>query len=164
MDKGQDLQEVQRLLAIVRRLQDKENGCPWDSVQTHASIKPGCVEEAVEVIAGINIFDATGDATNLKEELGDLLLQVVFHAALAEKEGLFTLEDVAKASADKMVRRHPNIFHQPLFDANGKPVTEWSEIKKIEKAGREWEEDYLPAAFDEAELLLKKAKKRKHLR
>lgn len=162
-ERHEELHEVKRLLKIVQRLQDKETGCPWDRVQTHASIKQGCVEEAVEVIAGINILNETGDATNLKEELGDLLLQVIFHAALAEKEGLFNLEDVAKASAEKMIRRHPNIFHQPMLDEDGKPVTEWSEIKKLEKKGREWEESYLPGAFDEAEALLQKAKARKHL-
>lgn len=162
-EREEELHEVKRLLKIVQKLQDKETGCPWDKVQTHASIKQGCVEEAVEVIAGINILSETGDATNLKEELGDLLLQVVFHAALAEKEGLFTLEDVAKASAEKMIRRHPNIFHKPMRDADGNPVTEWSQIKKLEKAGREWEESYLPQAFEEAETLLQKAKVRKGL-
>lgn len=154
--------EVKRLEAIVKKLQS-EDGCPWDSTQTHESVKPGCIEEACEVLAGINILRETGNAENLKEELGDLLLQVIFHACLAEKEGFFTLQDVAKASADKMIRRHPQIFHEPLKDEQGNPVTDWKEIKKIEKRGREWEEDFLPAAFREGRELIAQAEKRKGL-
>ena len=155
--------EIKRLEQIVKQLQ-ADDGCPWDKVQTHESIKAGCIEEACEVLAGINILRETGKADNLKEELGDLLLQVIFHACLAEKEGLFTLQDVAKASADKMVRRHPHIFHEPLTDENGRPVTDWKAIKKIEKQGREWEDGYLPAAFDEGRSLIAKAETRKGLR
>ena len=145
---------VERLQDIVRTLRS-EHGCPWDRRQTHESIKPGCIEEAVEVIGGINILKETGKADNLREELGDLLLQVIFHAQLAEEEGLFSLEDVAKAAAEKMVRRHPHVF--------GEPLTEWTVIKAWEKRGREWQEAYLPDAFEEAALLLKKAKERKNL-
>ena len=153
---------VDQLQAIVRTLRS-EHGCPWDRKQTHESIKPGCIEEAVEVLCGINILKATGRVENLREELGDLLLQVIFHAQLAEEEGLFTLEDVAKAAAEKMVRRHPHVFGKPVKDASGKPLTEWKEIKAWEKSGREWEEDYLPDAFAEAVQLLQKAKERKKL-
>ena len=71
-------------------------GCPWDREQTHMSLKPACIEEAAEVICGINILDETGNPDNLKEELGDLLLQVLMHAQIAEEEGLFTMEDVCK--------------------------------------------------------------------
>lgn len=155
--------EIKRLEQIVKQLQ-ADDGCPWDKVQTHESIKAGCIEEACEVLTGINILTATGKADNLKEELGDLLLQVIFHACLAEKEGFFTLQDVAKASADKMVRRHPHIFHNPLTDENGHPVTDWKDIKKLEKQGREWEDNYLPAAFDEGRSLIAKAETRKGLR
>lgn len=81
---------IQQLLNVVRKLRSEE-GCPWDRVQTHESLKPECIEEAAEVIGGINILSATGDSANLREELGDLLLQVVFHAQLAEEEGLFHL-------------------------------------------------------------------------
>ena len=86
--------ETERLKDIVRTLRS-ENGCPWDRQQTHDSLKPECIEEAAEVIAGINILRKTGDAENLKEELGDLLLQVMFHSVIAEEEGLFTFDDVA---------------------------------------------------------------------
>ena len=112
---------IQQLLNVVRKLRSEE-GCPWDRVQTHESLKPECIEEAAEVIGGINILSATGDSANLREELGDLLLQVVFHALLAEEEGLFTFDEVAQAAADKMIRRHPHVFDQPALDQDGNPV------------------------------------------
>ena len=154
--------EVQRLKDIVDKLQ-ADDGCPWDKAQTHESVNAGCNEEACEVLAGINILSATGKAENLKEELGDLLLQVIFHANLAEKEGLFDLQDVARAAAEKMIRRHPHIFHEPMRMPDGSPVTDWAEIKKLEKAGREWEDDYLPAALAEGRALIDQAAKRKDL-
>ena len=153
---------VEQLQNIVRTLRS-EHGCPWDRKQTHESIKPGCIEEAVEVLCGINILKETGRAENLREELGDLLLQVIFHAQLAEEAGLFTLEDAARAAAEKMVRRHPHVFGEPVKDAAGKSLTEWTAIKAWEKRGREWEEAYLPDAFEEAALLLQKARERKKL-
>ena len=153
---------VEQLQNIVRTLRS-EHGCPWDREQTHESIKPGCIEEAVEVLCGINILRETGKADNLREELGDLLLQVIFHAQLAEEAGLFTLEDAARAAAEKMVRRHPHVFGEPVKDAAGKSLTEWTAIKAWEKRGREWEEAYLPDAFEEAALLLQKARERKKL-
>ncbi|MFV0635775.1 MazG nucleotide pyrophosphohydrolase domain-containing protein [Mitsuokella sp. WILCCON 0060] len=154
------LESVIRLKKIVARLRS-ENGCPWDRAQTHESLKPACIEEAAEVLGGIDILKDTGKDENLKEELGDLLLQVVFHAQLAEEEGLFSLADVAETVSAKMIRRHPHVFHEPMLDENGRPLTEWKEIKAQEKKGREWEEDYLPQAFAEAETLIDKAKKRK---
>ena len=153
---------IEQLQDIVRTLRS-EHGCPWDRKQTHESIKPGCIEEAVEVLCGINILKATGRVENLREELGDLLLQVIFHAQLAEEAGLFTLEDAARAAAEKMVRRHPHVFGEPVKDAAGKSLTEWTAIKAWEKRGREWEEAYLPDAFEEAALLLQKARERKKL-
>lgn len=151
---------IDKLQEVVRRLR-AEDGCPWDRVQTHESLKPECIEEAAEVIGGINILSATGDPTNLKEELGDLLLQVIFHAQIAEEEGLFTFDDVANAAAAKMIRRHPHVFGSPMLDENGDPVADWEEIKKKEKAGREWEEAYLPETFHETRLLLNRACERK---
>ena len=148
---------VEQLQDIVRTLRS-EHGCPWDRKQTHESIKPGCIEEAVEVLCGINILRETGKADNLREELGDLLLQVIFHAQLAEEAGLFTLEDAARAAAEKMVRRHPHVFGEPVTDAAGKSRTEWQAFKALEKPGREWVEVYLPVACDEAALLFQKAK------
>ena len=161
MDKEKNrLESVGRLCGIVAQLRGP-GGCPWDRVQTHESLKPACIEEAAEVLGGIDILRETGRAENLKEELGDLLLQVVFHAQLAQEKGLFSLADVAEAAAAKMVRRHPHVFHEPMLDDAGKPLTGWKEIKAQEKKGREWEEDYLPHAFEEASALIEQAKKRK---
>ena len=118
-------------------------------------------EEAAEVIGGINILERTGDADNLKEELGDLLLQVMFHSVIAEEEGLFTFEDVAKTVADKMERRHPHVFTDVKFETEEELHAAWAEIKKQEKAGKEWHADYLFGAFEEAHDLIDKAQERK---
>ena len=152
--------QIERLKKIVETLRS-ENGCPWDKVQTHTSLKAGCIEEAAEVIGGINILDETGDAENLKEELGDLLLQVMFHSVIAEEEGLFTFEDVAKTVADKMERRHPHVFTDVKFETEEELHAAWAEIKRQEKAGKEWHADYLFGAFEEAHDLIDKAQERK---
>lgn len=115
MDKEKNrLESIGRLCEVVAQLRGP-GGCPWDRVQTHESLKSACIEEAAEVLGGIDILRETGRAENLKEELGDLLLQVVFHAQLAQEEGLFSLADVAEAAAAKMVRRHPHVFHEPML-------------------------------------------------
>jgi nucleoside triphosphate diphosphatase len=97
---------IDRLLAIMARLRDRERGCPWDIEQDFATIAPYTIEEAYEVADAIE----RGDIVALKDELGDLLLQVVFHARMAEETGHFAFDDVAAAIADKMVRRHPHVF------------------------------------------------------
>ena len=154
------MSEIERLKEVVERLR-AEDGCPWDKVQTHSSLKPTCIEEAAEVICGINILDETGDPENLKEELGDLLLQVMFHAVIAEEEGLFTFEDVAKVVSDKMIRRHPHVFSQVHYESDEARRADWEEIKKVEKEGKEWQEPYLKAAMNEASELIDRAKARK---
>lgn len=154
------MKEFDRLKEIMARLRSKD-GCPWDREQTHMSLKPACMEEAAEVVCGINILEATGNADNLKEELGDLLLQVVLHAQIAEEEGLFTLEDVCRGISDKMIRRHPHVFGEETVNQSGEVVTRWNDIKKAEKAGKEWTEYYLPAAFEEAKTLIDAARERK---
>lgn len=151
---------MEKLQEVVRILRS-DNGHAWDREQTHESLKPELIEEATEVIGGIDILKNTGDYTNLEEELGDLLLQVVFHAQIAEENHQFDLNEIAGQEAEKMIERHPDIFGHPMLDENGNPVTDWEEIKKREKAGREWEQNYLPEAFNQAEVLLQKAKKRK---
>ncbi len=152
--------EIDRLKEIVETLRSEE-GCPWDRKQTHMSLKPACIEEAAEVINGINIFDKTGDAENMKEELGDLLLQVMFHSVIAEEEGLFSFDDVAKVVSDKMVRRHPHVFSGVVYESEEAQHKAWEEIKKAEKAGKRDNSDSLPAAFDESVQLIEKAKERK---
>lgn len=145
---------------IIARLREPD-GCPWDREQTHMSLKKPCIEEAAEVICGINILEKTGDAENLKEELGDLLLQVVMHAQIAKEEGLFTMDDVIQTVIDKMVRRHPHVFGEAVVSDSGEVLTRWDEIKKQEKAGKEWTENYLTEAFEEAKELIDKAAERK---
>ncbi|SFO64258.1 tetrapyrrole methylase family protein / MazG family protein [Pseudobutyrivibrio sp. JW11] len=154
------MSEINRLKEIVETLRS-ENGCPWDKAQTHTSLKPEVIEEAAEVVSGINILDKTGDAENLKEELGDLLLQVMFHSVIAEEEGLFTFDDVAKTVSEKMVRRHPHVFAGVTYNSKEEQHAAWEKIKKAEKAGKEWYADYLPEAFEEAKELIEKAKERK---
>lgn len=145
---------------VIARLRAPD-GCPWDRAQTHMSLKNTCIEEAAEVICGINILDRTGDADNLKEELGDLLMQVVLHARIAEEEGLFTMDDVIQSIIDKMIRRHPHVFGDSDGPGTDGSKESWEEIKKQEKAGKEWTEEYLPEAFEEAKELIEAAKKRK---
>lgn len=150
--------ELEKLRAVVKKLR-AEDGCPWDRVQTHESLKPEVIEEASEVIGGINILHETGDIRNLQEELGDLLLQVVMQSQIAEEEGLFTLDDVAKAVSEKMIRRHPNVFGDA--DSERNKQLSWEEIKTQEHEGREWEKEYLPEAFRETKELIDRAMKRK---
>lgn len=145
---------------VIARLRAPD-GCPWDRAQTHMSLKKTCIEEAAEVICGINILDQTGDADNLKEELGDLLMQVVLHARIAEEEGLFTMDDVIQSIIGKMIRRHPHVFGDSDGPGTDGSKESWEEIKKQEKAGKEWTEEYLPEAFEEAKELIEAAKKRK---
>ena len=98
-------QQLARLRAIMHRLR-APGGCPWDAEQTHESLVPNLIEEAYETVDTIQ----RGDHEHLKEELGDLLLQVVFHSELAEEAGRFTLDDVARGISEKLVRRHPHVF------------------------------------------------------
>jgi tetrapyrrole methylase family protein/MazG family protein/ATP diphosphatase len=121
-----------RLIAIMARLRDPVGGCPWDQEQTFATIAPYTVEEAYEVADAIE----RGDMGELKEELGDLLLQVVYHARMAEEAGLFDFADVAQAISDKMVRRHPHVFGaDEVRDAAGQ-TRRWEAIKAAERAAK----------------------------
>lgn len=125
------------LLKIIRTLRG-ENGCPWDKVQTHESLKPCMMEEAAELLASIRIYEQTGNPENMCEELGDVLLQVVMHAQIASEEGLFTMEDVIDAVSRKMVRRHPHVFGTGTADTPEEVLTNWEEIKKEEKKDKSW--------------------------
>ncbi len=95
--------------ALLQKLRSEE-GCPWDRAQTHDSLKPCMIHELTEAVAAVNLFERTGNARNLCEELGDLLLQVVLQSQIAMEEGLFTMEDVVQAVSEKMLRRHPHVF------------------------------------------------------
>lgn len=122
-------------LHIIEILRSRD-GCPWDREQTHLSLRPCLMEEAAEVIAGIRILEETGDYENLREELGDVLLQVVMHAQIAREEGYFTMEDVVSEVAEKMVRRHPHVFGSVEVNGSGQVLENWEEIKKKEKEGK----------------------------
>ena len=124
-------------LEIIKTLRG-ENGCPWDRVQTRESLKPCMMEEAAELLASIRIYDRTGNPENMREELGDVLLQVVMHAQIASEEGLFTMEDVVDEVSRKMIRRHPHVFGTSSADTSEEALQNWEEIKKEEKQGKEW--------------------------
>lgn len=121
-----------RLVGIMQRLRSRQGGCPWDLEQDHKTLKPYLLEETYEVLDAIDM----DDPGELKEELGDLLLQVVFHAQIANDDGKFDVEDVAKEISDKMVRRHPHVFGETTVNGAGEVVANWEEIKKVEKAGK----------------------------
>ena len=156
------MQSFDDLNNIIARLR-AEDGCPWDREQTHSTLKAACIEEASEVICGINVLDETGNAENLKEELGDLLLQVVMHARIAEEEKLFTLDDVVRGITEKMIRRHPHVFGNVNVSGTEQVLQNWDDIKRKEKEGKADVSDFLGKAFDEAKTLIDTAKQRKGL-
>ena len=122
-----------RLLEIMRRLRDPDSGCPWDIEQDFGTIAPYTIEEAYEVADAIE----RADWDELRGELGDLLLQVVFHAQIADDRGLFAFEDVANAIADKMVARHPHVFGDESRDKSTEQQTrDWEAIKAAERADK----------------------------
>ena len=127
-----DLRPIDRLLAIMARLRDPADGCPWDLEQTFATIAPYTVEEAYEVADAIE----RGNLPDLKEELGDLLLQVIFHARMAEEQGAFAFDDVAAAINEKMVRRHPHVFAEETYESLAHQKAGWEELKAAERAAK----------------------------
>jgi ATP diphosphatase len=125
--------ELRRLLDIMRALRDPATGCPWDRVQSFASIAPYTIEEAYEVADAI----ARNDSAALTDELGDLLFQVVYHAQMAEEDGAFAFADVARAIADKMLRRHPHVFGEAAARDAAAQTHAWEAQKRVERAGRD---------------------------
>jgi MazG family protein len=121
-----------RLVEIMARLRAPDGGCPWDLEQTFATIAPYTVEEAYEVADAIE----RGDLGELRDELGDLLLQVVFHARLAEEQGAFDFAAVAEAINDKMVRRHPHVFGDAHHRSSAEQTEAWETIKAEERAAK----------------------------
>jgi MazG family protein len=122
---------IDQLIDIVAKLRGP-GGCPWDHEQTHASLRAGLIEEAYEVVEAIN----TGDDANLREELGDLLLQSVFHAQIATEEGRFNFDDVARAISEKLVRRHPHVFGAERCADSAEVLRKWDDIKRAEKGAQ----------------------------
>jgi len=123
---------IDRLLQIMARLRDPETGCPWDKAQSFATIAPYTIEEAYEVADAIE----RNDLGDLRDELGDLLLQVVFHARIAEEAGEFTFDDVAKSISEKMIRRHPHVFGDHAYGSVDAQSEGWESIKAAERAGK----------------------------
>jgi tetrapyrrole methylase family protein/MazG family protein/ATP diphosphatase len=123
---------LERLLEIMARLRDPVAGCPWDKEQSFATIAPYTVEEAYEVADAIE----RGDLDELKDELGDLLLQVVFHARIAQEMGAFDFADVARSIADKMIRRHPHVFEDVRYRDVAEQTESWEQIKAGERAAK----------------------------
>lgn len=123
---------IDDLRAIMVRLRDPERGCPWDKQQTFATIAPYTIEEAYEVADAID----RGDLADLKDELGDLLLQVVFHARMAQEAGAFAFEDVVEAICDKMTRRHPHVFGDVSFEDAEAQLADWEARKRAERAAK----------------------------
>ena len=123
---------IDKLKSIMAALRHPETGCPWDLQQDFASIAPYTLEEAYEVTDAIE----RGNMEDLKEELGDLLLQVVFHARMAEEAALFSFDDVVEAISDKMIRRHPHVFDVGTADNADAVRKSWEEIKAEEKAAK----------------------------
>lgn len=142
----QPSKDISRLLEIMASLRNPQTGCPWDIVQTFETIKPYTIEEAYEVADAIE----RNDPDDLCDELGDLLLQVVFHARIAEEAGLFAFGDVVEAITAKMIRRHPHVF--AVSDASTPEAVklQWDEIKRLEKRERTERRAARAAALDQS--------------
>lgn len=121
--------EMQRLLEVMTRLRDPDSGCPWDAQQTYDTIAPYTIEEAYEVADAI----AREDMDGLKDELGDLLFQVVFYAQMAHEQGEFAFPDVVAAIVDKMIRRHPHVFADARYANADEQSRDWERIKAEER-------------------------------
>ena len=149
-----ELPPIDRLLAIMARLRDRKDGCPWDVEQTFATIAPYTVEEAYEVADAIE----RNDLADQKDELGDLLFQVVFHAHLASEEGLFDLRGVADAVERKLVARHPHVFGDAVATSPDAVARRWEDLKLAEK-GRTSVLDGIPEALPALSLMAKVRRK-----
>lgn len=149
-------------LEIIKILRARD-GCPWDREQTHESLRPCMMEEAAELLSSIRIYQETGNAENMREELGDILLQVVMHSEIASEEGLFTWEDVVQEVSEKMVRRHPHIFGEAEAHNSGEVLKNWDDIKKREKEGKDWIESPLREIPYELPALTRAPKVRKKI-
>lgn len=139
MKKQYTFEEFKDIIKALR----SENGCPWDKEQTHTSLKPCMMEEAAELLAAIRIYDTSGNFENMREELGDILLQVVMHSQIASEEGLFSIEDVISEISEKMIRRHPHVFGTVKADTSDEVLSNWEDIKKKEKENQSWVESPL---------------------
>jgi MazG family protein len=120
------------LVAVMARLR-APGGCPWDREQTYASLAQYLLEECYEAFDAIQEADLTGDTTNLREELGDLLLQVVFHSTIAAERGDFTIDEVVRGVSEKLILRHPHVFGEKKLKTAADVLDNWDELKKAER-------------------------------
>lgn len=125
------MENLKELIEVIRRLRAPD-GCQWDREQTHSSLRPNMLEEAYEAVDAID----DNDMTHLKEELGDVLLQVVLHAQIASEEGAFTIDDVAKGIKDKLIHRHPHVFGDVKVNSTSEILANWDKLKAEEKTHR----------------------------
>ena len=123
--------ELEKLVDVVAKLRS-EDGCPWDREQTHKTLRPNMLEEAYEAVDAID----NEDIPNLREELGDVLLQVVLHAQIAKDEGNFDIEDVAKELSEKLIHRHPHVFGNTKVNSTDEVLSNWDKLKQEEKTYR----------------------------
>lgn len=135
---------IDRLLTIMARLRDPQRGCPWDQEQTFATIGPYTLEEAYEVVDAIE----RGDMDDLRDELGDLLFQVVFYARMAEEAGLYAFDDIVESICDKMIRRHPHVFGDVEVGTATEQTAHWERHKERERHARASEASVPPSALD----------------
>jgi MazG family protein len=131
------IQGIHKLVQVVARLRHPEHGCPWDLKQTHVSLKPYMLEEAYEAVEAIDEAEASGNPAVLKEELGDVLLQVLLHSQLAQDANQFNFDDVCDTIADKLIRRHPHVFGTVAVENADEVVSNWEAIKQAEKGNPE---------------------------
>lgn len=127
------LSGIDKLVAVVAALRDPQGGCPWDLKQTHASLKPYMLEEAYEAVEAVDEAEANSNPDMLKEELGDVLLQVVLHSQLARDAGTFDFTAVCETIAEKLIRRHPHVFAEGAADTPEAVTANWEAIKRSEK-------------------------------
>jgi len=137
--------EMAHLIEIMARLRAPQGGCPWDIEQTFATIAPYTIEEAYEVADAI----ARGDMDSLKDELGDLLFQSVYHARMAEEAGHFKFDDVVRAICAKMIRRHPHVFGDEVIANVGAQNSRWEEHKAAERAAKKAQSGKAPSVLDD---------------
>ena len=126
------LHELGRVLETMQRLRNPQGGCPWDLEQTHASLQHTMLEECYEAMEAL----ASGDTQAMVEELGDLLIQVVFHAQIGSDNGTFSLADVARCASEKLVRRHPHVFGDEHFSTPEEVKRRWDQLKALEREAK----------------------------
>jgi MazG family protein len=131
--------ELERAISVIKKLRDPDGGCPWDLEQTHESLLPFLLEETYEYLHAVE----TDNKEEMKDELGDILLQVILHSTIADQENNFSIEDVAKNLADKLIRRHPHVFDEKVGKLSQEQIKEnWQKIKKEEKTEKKQKYQY----------------------